>query len=192
MPYRKLQCYADFVDLIEFTINGVFDKTIDPKTANAVGMLTGYGLQSVREATGGKQKMSVFLKDMKANVKVEMMSSEEMDRFLQGDENVQIEVLQQLEEKGGIIEAEVTMTAKQEVRPKLNVPLISQMTGIDKSEVRDALSGEGEKPVIKHKLHEWAKTLAGDTRFCLNCGEERERLQPEDAESACPGDWGAV
>jgi hypothetical protein len=175
--------------LIEDTINGVFDKSIDAKTANAVGMLTGYGLNALREARGGKMKMSVFLRDMRA-VKVEMMSTEDMDRFLQGDENVQIEVLQQLEEKGGVIEAGVAMTAKQEIKPKLDVPLIAQMTGIDKADVKDALSGEGEKPVIKHKLHEWAKTLAGNTRFCLGCGEERERLQPEDASSACPGDWG--
>lgn len=165
------------------------NKTIDSKTANSVGMLTGYGIQSLREASGGKLKMSVFMKDMRA-VKVEMMSSEDMDRFLQGDDEVQIEVLKQLEERGGVIETEVTMTPKKEVRPRLDVPLIAQMSGIAKEEIKDVLSGEVETPIIaKHKTHVWERALGGGTRFCLDCGKERQMLQPADMTEPCSGDW---
>jgi predicted RNA-binding protein YlxR (DUF448 family) len=186
---RNLQSYEDYVNLIEETINGVFNKTVDSKTANSVGMLTGYGLQALREARGGKQKMSVFLQDMR-RVNVEMLSQDEMDRFLQGDENVQIEVLQTLEGRGGIVEAEVIMTPKKEQKPKTDIKLLSQVAGIEVDKVKDALDGEGEKPPMVRKVHEWTRALGGNTRFCIECGLERSILQPEDMTAPCSGDWG--
>jgi hypothetical protein len=186
---RTLQCYEDYVNLIEETINGVLNKTIDSKTANSVGMLTGYGIQSLREARGGKLRMSVFLNDMK-KVNVEMMSSDEMDRFLQGDENVQIEVLQQLEDRGGIVNAEVVMTPKVEQRAKMDMPLLAEVSGIEQEQLKEALRGEGEQPVVNHRKHEWARPLGGNGRFCLNCGQETKMLQPHDMTSPCSGIWG--
>jgi hypothetical protein len=184
-----LQCYADYVDLIEETINQALNKEIDSKTANTVGMLTGYGLQAIRESSGGKMKMSVFLKDM-TNVKVEMLTPDEMDRFLQGNDEVQIEVLKQLEDRGGIVEAEVTMTAKTEQKAKLDIPLLAEVSGIEPGKVRDALSGEGEKPVATHRQHKWERAIGGGARFCMNCGTERQMLQPADMTAPCSGQWG--
>ena len=186
---RSLQTYSDYVDLIEDTINGVLTKQIDSKTANSVGMLTGYGLQAIRESSGGKLKMSVFLKDM-SRVRVELLSADEMDRFLQGDENVQIEVLQQLEERGGIITTDVEIIAKNPPAPKTDMKLLSNLSGIEQSELKDVLNGDVEElPTVSRRKHEWIMAIGGSIRFCSNCGTERAILQPADMESACSGDW---
>jgi hypothetical protein len=188
--YRNLQSYDDYVNLIQDTINGVMDETIPTKIAHTVGVLTGYGLQALREARGGKMRMSVFMQDMR-KVKVEMLSQEEMDLFLQGSEEVQMEVLKQLEDRGGIVEGEVTI--KEEPKPKLDTKVLATMTGLSTKQVKDVLSGQTVAEEIKMQPddnHQWEQALNGGTRFCLNCGVERHTLQLKDMTSACSGQWG--
>ena len=185
--HRSLQTYNDYVDLIQDTINGVLDKTIDRQSAHTVAILTGYGIQALREARGGKLKMSVFLNDMR-RVNVEALSQEEMDRFLQGNENVQMEVLQALEDKGGIIEVEAKVVEKQQLQPKMDTKLISHMAGIKAADVSDALAGEtidkGEKQV-----HNWVKAFGGTNRFCAYCGVQEAVAR---VGKACSGEWGLI
>lgn len=189
--YQQLQTYNQYVDLIEKVINGVLDRSIARQDAHTVAILTGYGINALREATGGKLKMSVFMQDMR-KVNVEMLSSEDMDRFLQGDENTQIEVLKQLEDKGGIVTAEVKLLPRKELKPKLDTKLISDMSGIAADKVKDALEGSEEIVIEKDKAHhDWARAIGkAGVRFCMNCGLEREMLQPEDMESVCSMQWG--
>ena len=175
-------------------VNGILDKSIDRRDAHTVAILTGYGINALREATGGKMKMSVFLQDMHRNkVKIEMLSQEEMDRFLQGNEEIQIEVLKQLEDRGGIVEAEVSIKPDRQLKPKLDTQLLSNMTGIDVDKVKDVLDGKIEPPKrIEALQHEWTRDLAARTMFCLNCGIERDKLKVDDKTWACSGSWGLV
>jgi len=188
--HRSLQSYDDFVNLIEYTINGVFNKTVARQDAHTVAILTGYGIQALREARGGRMKMSVFLNDMQ-KVKVEALSQEEMDRFLQGDENTQMEVLQQLKGRGDIVEAEVKVIQKQEPKARLDTKMIGKMSGVEPDKVREALAGEAVEHSAK-LTHEWTHSLGGNTRFCLNCGIEKSFLEPKDMQTACSGEWNLI
>ena len=191
-PARSLQSFSDYVDLVQDVINGIFDKTVTRQDAHTIAILTGYGVQALREARGGKTQMTVFLQDMHKNkIKVDMLSQEEMDRFLQGTEDVQMEVLQQLEAKGGLIECEARVIPKQEPKAKLDTKLISGMSGITQEKIQDVFKVESgvcpeTSPVLKH---EWAKSLGGNVNFCINCGLERHILTEVDKTGACSGEW---
>jgi hypothetical protein len=109
--YRKLQTYSDLSQLMEEVINGVLNGVIEPKVAHCAGVLTGYATNLLRESTGGKQKISVFLSNMQ-QVKVEMLSQDEIARFCQSSEEIQYEILKTLETRGGLVDAEIKMIEK--------------------------------------------------------------------------------
>jgi hypothetical protein len=186
---RSLQSYQDYVDLAEEMINGIFDKTYDTKQTNAACAVASFGLQAIKEGNSGKLKMNVFLQNMET-VNVGALSTEEMDRFLQGSEDVQVEVLQILEARGGMKSADVKVTPKKEIKPKIDVKVLSKLTGLEGDSLKQAFAGAGEKPTLSHKVHDWIKAVNSEVRFCKDCGKETERLQPEDATSPCSGEWG--
>lgn len=186
---RSLQSYSDYVDLAQDLINGVLSEEIDTKKAHCVAILIGYGTNALREARGGKLMMTTFLQDMR-KVKVEMLSNEDMDAFLQGNEETQIEVLKRLEDKGGVVTAEVTVNPKRAPKAKLDTELLSNMAGITAEEVKDALSGEPIEVEMVRRSHKWELNIGGTVRFCMNCGMEKDVEEAVDGHSACSGEWG--
>lgn len=191
LGYQKLETFGDYASLVEKVINGVLDGTIPRQDAHSVAILTGYGIQAIRESNSGKMRMSVFLQDVHKNsIRFESMSRDEIDRFLQGDESIQLEVLQQVQEKSGMIRGEIKALPLKKSEPLLNKKLISNMSGVPEDQVREVLTSEVESIELERRpVHKWGFSAGGDIRFCSICGLEKERLQPEDAESVCSGEW---
>jgi hypothetical protein len=181
---RTLQTYQNYLDLFEEVINDVWADQLDNKKANTICVAAGYAMTALKGAGQGKMKLNIFLQDMhKVKVRVEELSQEQMDAFLQGDEDAQVEILQGLAAIGGIQDVEAEIVPRQEKRAKLNVPLISKMTGIP--DVKAALNKEGDKPSMKVEKHQWMWDVTGKIRFCATCCTEADAGNSDDA---CPGD----
>lgn len=177
---------------MEEVINGVLNGVIEPKVAHCAGVLTGYATNLLRESTGGKQKISVFLSNMQ-QVKVEMLSQDEIARFCQSSEEIQYEILKTLETRGGLVDAEIKMIEKKPPAPKLDTKLLSDMTGYEPDQIKEVLAGADnlKSSASSKSLHSWTKALGEKgIRFCQHCGQEKTRLEIEDMESICSKTWG--
>ena len=191
----SLQSYNDYVNLVETLVNGVLHGEIERQVAHTCAVLTGYGLNALREAHGGKTQISVFLQNMN-QVKVESLSQEQMTRFLQGDEETQFEILKEAE-KDGVIETTATVVVPKAPIARLETKLIAQMAGTDQDTIKEVLMDgktveEIAVPVARHPVHEWEKAAGGKSRFCTKCGAERVVLQQDDMTAVCSEDWGLV
>lgn len=179
--------------MVSACIKGVLRKQLDRQTAHTVAVLTGYFISALREARGGKLRLSVFLQDVqKSNLTVEMFSREQMDRFLQGDETVQMEVLQEIQQRSGSVTAEVRALPVKVPQARIDKELISEMSGLTTDEVKDVFSGNADEAIeVENRLlHDWMPTAGGIGRFCQACGMRKEKLEPQDMESTCSGEWG--
>jgi hypothetical protein len=191
LPPLELDCYEDYVSLIGKTINGVLGrgelKDITRQDAHSIGILTGYGLQALHKARGGQVRMSVFLQDMRS-INLDNIPSDQLDRLLQGNEEVQMEILRHYKTEGDTINAEVKPIIKKPIEPKLDTKLLSDMSGIERKEIVKLFDGErieileAEAPISKH---DWVFTVNKEKRFCQKCLAERDILQPEDITAAC-------
>ena len=139
-------------------------------------------------------RMNVYLQQVKS-INTSGLSREQMDQFLQGSEEVQLEVLQQIEDKGGLNTVEVKPVAVKPIVPKIDAEVIADMTGLTEQQVEDVFNGKKEekvrfKPIeFDHLTHEWGTKPEG-IRWCKACGTTREILQAEDADSPCSGVFG--
>lgn len=141
----------------------------------------------MREARGGKMKMSVYLQDVHNHrINLENIPPELMDRFCQGNEEVQMEILQQVT-KGNVVDAEVRPAIKKAPQPRMDANLISDISGMDKEQVKDLLKGDVVDVEVSqtHPIHDWIITIGGQKRMCIKCSAEREVLQPPDMTSVC-------
>jgi hypothetical protein len=187
---RQLATYPDYVSLMEDLINQVLYEDFDLKRANTVGALANYGLNALRSATGGKMRMNVYLQQVRS-VDVSGLSREQMDQFLQGNEEVQLEVLKQIEDKGGLNTAEIKPVVIKPLTPKVNTEMVSQLTGLTEEQAESVFKGEKEEIEFHHTPHNW-DTKPGGGRWCQSCGKETDMLQMEDAEEACSEVFGLV
>jgi hypothetical protein len=178
-----LQTYQDYVDLMQSLINGVMSDQLELKKANTVGALANYGLNALRSATGGKMRMNVYLQSVRS-VDISGLSRDEMDRFLQGNEEVQMEVMKQIEDKGGLSTAEVRAIPLKLKPPKIDAEVISKMTGMPEQQVKDVFAG---KKLIGN-THEWVARPGGN--MCKTCGAEAGLLTEDDTKSSCSGVFG--
>ena len=179
---RQLQTYQNYVDLMQELINGVLDDGLDLKVANTAGALANYGLNALRAATGGKMRMNIYLQNVR-QVDLSGLDNEQMDQFLQGNDDVKMEVLKLIEDKGGLTTAEVKTAPVRLKPPKIDAEVISEMTGMPEQQVKDVFAGKG-------KFHDWVSRPGGT--MCKNCGKEVGLLNQEETMSQCSGVFGLV
>lgn len=199
-PY-SLDSYEDIVILTGKIINGLLKRgelsDITRQDAHTIFIGAGYLTNAMREARGGKMKMSVYLQDVHNHrINFENVPSDQIDRFLQGSEEVQLEVLQHIKTQGNLIDAEVRPIVKKMPTPRVDTKLISDLSGLDQEKVKDILKEDLKEneiidiEVTDKPIHDWKFTAGGVTRFCSSCGTQRAILQTEDMTSICSKQWG--
>jgi hypothetical protein len=158
---------------------------------------TGYLINSLRESRGGKLTMSVYLQDVhKHRINLENVPVDQVDRFLQGTPEIQMEVLKQIEDGGHLVNAEVKpVIVGPPKRATVDTQLIAEMSGLDKTEIKDLLKDEVDGEIIfdaEKPIHDWRAVLGGEHRFCSKCGCQRQTLNEEDMTSLCSEEWNLV
>lgn len=156
------------------------------KIVNSQGALANYGLNALRAATGGKMRMNVYLQQVRS-VDVSGLSREQMDQFLQGSEEVQLEVLKQVEDKGGLMSAEVRPSINlKTIKPTIDTTMVAQMTGLTEDEAKDVFAGAKEVFAGRKLIgatHRWMARPGGS--MCKKCGAETGLLTEDDMTSPC-------
>ena len=179
-------------------INGLLNrgelKDIERQDAHAIFVGTGYLINALRESRGGKLTMSVYLQDVhKHRINLENVPVDQIDRFLQGTPDIQMEVLKQIEDNGHLVNAEVKpVITGPPKRATVDTELIAEMSGLDKSEIKDLLKEEVDGEIIfdaEKPIHDWRLVLGGEHKFCSKCGAQRQTLQEEDMTSLCSEEW---
>lgn len=136
-------------------------------------------------------RMSVYLQDVhNQRINLENVPPDQIDRFLQGSEEIQLEVLQQIKEKDNSTSVELKPVLKKTPQPRLDTKLISNMSGVDAQDIKGIISGDVVDVEINDKLHHvWELSIGNEKRICKACGLEKEHLQPGDLNSICSGEW---
>ena len=192
--YQRLETYNDYSSLIEKVVNGVLDGSVERQDAHTIAILTGYGLQAIKSASGGKMRMSVFLQDVhQHNINLTGMTREQMDRFLQGSEQMQLEVLQEVHNKDNTIDATIKALPMKVPAQKLDKEAIAELSGLTQDQVTEVFIKK-PKNHKRPKKHKWMPMTNEVGRFCKVCGLQRDdgMLSPEDLEALCSGTWGGI
>jgi hypothetical protein len=201
LPPYPLNSYQDVADLTGKVINGLLNRGelagIERQNGHAIFVGMGYLTNALRESHGGRVTMSVYLQDVhKHRINLENVPVDQVDRFLQGTPEIQMEVLKQIEDSGHLVNAEVKpVIVGPPKRAVVNTELIAEMSGLDKTEIKDLLKDEVDGEIIfdaEKPIHDWRAVLGGEHRYCVKCGAQRQTLNEEDMTSLCSEEWNLV